>query len=35
MMYTDLNRSVADPEHVYCHLNEVLPNGIYENESVM
>ena len=34
-MYADLNRSAVDTEHVYCHLNEVPQNGIYENESVM
>ena len=34
-MYTDLNRSAVDTEHVYCHLNEALQTGINDYESVM
>ena len=34
-IYTGLNRSAVDTENVYCHLNEVPRNRIYENESVM
>ena len=34
-MYTDLNRPVVDPEHVYSHLNEVQKDSVNENETVM
>jgi hypothetical protein len=34
-MYTDLNRPVVDPEHVYSHLNEVQKDSVNDNETVM